>query len=247
MRRTMLTPLLAAAFLAFGVQANAAVINEFFADDAGGDNAEFIELFGSSGESLGGLSLIIVDGDTSGSTTSTNFRRVTQQFDFTSETIPSDGFYVLGSGTTPNVDQAISANALQNGSQTYALVRTQDIAFDATDTDELTQSSVDDITANLIDAVGYIDGSSDDIYFGAANISDGSGFAIDTAQRIPNGLDTDAASDWVTESTFPDSELADTNATPGTINQIIPEPASIVALLLGLAAAGMVRMRRILG
>jgi len=247
MNRTLLTPLLAATFLAFGVQADAAVINEFFADDVGGDDAEFIELFGTSGESLSGISLIVVDGDTGGSTASSSFRRVNEQFDFTTELIPSDGFFVIGFGATPNVDLSVGSSFLQNGSQTYALVRTQDIAFDAGDDDELTQQSVDDITANLIDSVGYTDGSSDDIYFGSVDISDGSGFAIDSAQRIPNGVDTDAAGDWATESTFPDKELGDTSATPGAINQIVPEPASLVALLLAVAAAGMVRMRRVLG
>jgi len=178
--------------LAFGIQANAASINEFFADDTGADDAEFIELFGSPGESLNGISLIVVDGDTNGSTTSSSYRRVNEQFDFTTETIPTDGFYVLGFGTTPNVDQSLSSSFLQNGSQTYALVRTSDIAFEAADTDELTQVSVDNITANLIDAVGYADGASDDVYFGATDLTDGSGFAIDTAQRVPNGLDTDS-------------------------------------------------------
>lgn len=226
-----------------------AVINEFFADDDGGDDAEFVELFGSPGESLSGLSFIVVDGDTSGNTTSSNFNRVTVQIDFTTESIPADGFFVLGGGTTPNVDFSFGVNTLQNGSQTYALVRTADIAFDAEDDDELTEASVNAITANLIDAVGSLDnGEGDLVYFGAPDISDGTGFAIDSAQRIPNGVDTDSAADWLTESTFPEKELADTAATPGTVNAAaIPEPSSILMALMAASGVGAVAMRRRLG
>ncbi len=76
-----------------GTAQGAVVINEFLADDAGGDTEEFVELFGTPGESLNAISLIVVDGDTDGSTTATQYRRVTVQFDFTSEVIPSDGFF----------------------------------------------------------------------------------------------------------------------------------------------------------
>ncbi len=131
-------------------------------------------------------------------------------------------------GSLSGADLSFSTNTLQNGSQTYALVNTSDIAFEASDADELTQASVDAITAALIDGIASLDGDSGDVvYFGATDISDGTGFAIDTAQRIPNGVDTDSSGDWITQSTFPDLEFADTNATPGATNSVaIPEPGS---------------------
>ncbi|NNC86892.1 MAG: PEP-CTERM sorting domain-containing protein [Akkermansiaceae bacterium] len=224
----------------------AVVINEYWADDASTDTAEYVELFGTPGMSLSGLSFIIVDGDTSGNTGSTNYRRVTQQIDFSAEVIPADGFFVLGAGTTPNVDIARPLNWLQNGSQTYALVNTADIAFDAADTDELTQASIDAITANLTDAIGTVDGGAGDhTYFGAPVIGpNGAGFNWDTASRFPNGVDTDSAGDWATQDNFPNNtELGDASdalSTPGTKN--VPEPS--VALLGGLAILFGLRRRR---
>ncbi|MGB6222345.1 PEP-CTERM sorting domain-containing protein [Haloferula sp.] len=213
---------------------SAIVINEIFADDAFGDDAEFVELFGLPGESLSGLSFIVVDGDTGGSTDSSSYRRVNEQYDFTTEVMPSDGFFVIGFGLAPGVADLVETSSfLQNGSQTYALVPTADISYDLVDTDELTQASVDAITASLIDAVGNIDAADDDIYFGATDISDGSGFAIDTASRIPNGVDTDSAGDWLTQSTFePPLELGDSIATPGATN--VPEPSVMILSALGI-------------
>lgn len=221
--------------------AQAVIINEFWADDNSSDTNEFVELFGSPGESLSGLSLIVVDGDTGGSTASSNFRRVTVQVDFTSEVLDSNGFFMIGDGPDISVDLVLSVNSLQNASQTYALVDTLDIDFDPNDTDELTQASVDAITANLTDAVGTTDGSSGDIvYFGAPDITSASSFAADTAQRLPNGFDTDSASDWFEEPFFSGREITNSVATPGAVN--IPEPSTLA--LLGLCLTGIAVRRR---
>lgn len=221
--------------------AEAVVINEFWADDNSSDTNEFIELFGSPGESLNGLSLIVVDGDTSGNVLSGNFRRVTVQIDFTSEVLDSNGFFMIGGGPDISVDLSQSVGFLQNGSQTYALVDTLDIAFDPNDTDELTQVAVDAITANLTDAVGTTDGSSGDlVYFGAPDITSASSFAADTAQRSPNGFDSDSASDWFEEPFFTGREITNSVATPGAVN--VPEPSTLA--LLGLCLTGFTVRRR---
>ena len=224
--------------------ASAAVINEYWADDAFGDDVEFAELFGASGESLSGLSFLIVDGDTGGDTTSGNFLEVNLQVDFTSETIPSDGYLVIGNDAAPNVDIVVTGG-FENGSQTYALVQTADIEYDAVNTENLTEASNTNITANLIDALGTVDGGAGDhVYFGAPGIGPNpAGFAWDTASRFPNGMDTDSASDWATQDNFGlDIEQGDVNdllSTPGVEN--VPEPSSVSLLcLLGLL---MVRRR----
>ena len=63
-------------------------INEYWADDAGGDDVEFAELFGAPGETLDGISFLIVDGDTEGDTGSGNFQEVNLQVDLSGRQWP---------------------------------------------------------------------------------------------------------------------------------------------------------------
>lgn len=214
----------AVAFLASATPAADIVINEYWADDAFGDDAEYIELFGPGGASLAGLSVIVVDGDTGGETTSGNYRSVDLQVDLTG-TLPVDGYYVLGAGTTPEVDLAISLGDLENGSLTIAIVATSDIEYTVEDPDELTQASVDAITANPVtDVVATVDnGDGDHTYFGAPVLGPNpAGFPWDTASRIPNGVDTDSTGDWQTQDNFGLAiELGDANdllSSPGSEN-----------------------------
>ncbi len=223
------------------------MINEYWFDDASTDDAEYIELFGPPGMSLSGLSLIVVDGDTSGNTGSLNYRRVTVQVDFSNETVPGDGFFLLGGGTTPNVDLALPGS-LQNGSQTIALVNTADIVYDASDTDELTQGSVDTITLNLTDAIATVDsGVGDHVYFGTPVLGPNpAGFAWDMAARFPNGADTDSAGDWLLQDNFAlNIELGDANdalSSPGALN--VPEPSTTLLPALGVLFLLRRRIRR---
>lgn len=234
----------AAAIATLAIESHAVVINEIFADDAGGDTNEFIELFGQPGESLDGLSVIVIDNDNAGNTASSSYRRVNRQYDLIVQTIPSDGYYVLGGG--PDLagiaDFPINVGDLQNGSQTYALVRTSDIAYELGDPDELTQTSVDAIAANAIDIVATWDGTAGDLFDFAPVISRPV-FDLDAASRVLNGVDTDSAGDWRVFSTFRRAiELGDSEdffTTPGAVN--VPEPSAIVLVLLGLAACGIRR------
>lgn len=208
--------------------AGAILINEIWAEDPGVDNAEFIELFGAASASLDGLSLIIVDGDTEGQSGTSgpgaNLREVTLQIDFGgSDTLGGDGFLAIGFSTDPVVntlfdrdldtefgDGDFSADEIENGSQTYALVPTGLIAFCSTgvaDTpevgcqgndNELTPGSIADITTGAVDTVATLDGTfGDQFYFGAPLVTDG-GLKFDYAQRIPNGTDTNSPNDWET-------------------------------------------------
>lgn len=217
---------------------NAAVINEVFADDDGADTNEFIELFGQPGESLDGLSLIVIDNDNGGNTASSAYRRVNQQIDFVAVSIPSDGYFVIGGGPglAGIADVPISVGSIQNGSQTYALVNTSDIAYDGTDIDELTQASIDAIAANAIDIVAFSDETPGELFdFGPVI-----GLPNDAASRIPNGVDTDAAADWrgfaIVDRGIELGDSRDVFSSPGRQN--VPEPATILLSTLTIAAYG---------
>ena len=242
------------------VQAFPAVINEIWADDGFGDTNEFIELFGTPGMALDGLSVIIIDNDNGGNTGSSTYRRLNQVWPLDGFNIPADGFFVLGAGpdVAPVTDFGIAVGNLQNGSQTYALVNTADLAFcvagagcmsgaldannEHVDVDELTPASIAAIAANAQDIVGTWNEDVGDLFdFGIQAQHD---FGVDAASRLPNGVDTDTAADWGVFDTFAlDIELGDANdffSSPGATN--IPEPAT--ALLLGMGFLGLVRRRR---
>ena len=214
-----------AALLAMAANAQAAlVINEFWADDAYGDSAEYIELYnnGGSAVTLDGLSVIVVDGDTGGSTSSGNYKRANSQWDL-SGSLAAGAYLLIGAGIAPNPDVSFTLNDLENGSQTYAIVRTVDIGYESPGPPtnrKLTDASVAAITANLVDAVATVDdgGLGDHVYFGATNIG---GYDAtnpwDMACRIPNGVDNNLPADWQTQHNFTLAiELGDVNDALGS-------------------------------
>jgi len=197
------------------------VINEFWVEDTITDSAEYIELYnkGAGPVSLDGLSVIIVDGDTSGYVLNYDYRRVTLQVDLTG-ILPAGGFYLIGSGLTPNPDDETRLNDIQNGTQTFALVATSDIAYEA-DGVHLTEASIAAITANPVtDAVTNFDGTTGDhSYFNAPIIGDPSGHAWGTASRVPNG--TGAWSNTYAQNNYQNVELGnayDALSSPGVAN-----------------------------
>ncbi len=216
------------------------LINEIWADDPGQDDVEFIELFGTPSASLNGRSLIVIDGDTAGDESAFQYRRVTVQIDFTgAHALNGSGFFLIGTGSGIGAvdidldavggDGDTFADELQNGSQTYALVPTADIAYctsvglpDAScnsDGTQLTAASAAALTASAYDAVATLDATVGDHRYlvGAAPLVQDNGFAIDHGHRIPNGTDTDGASDWETQFSFELGDPADPS-TPNTAN-----------------------------
>lgn len=200
------------------------LINEIWADDPYTDTNEFIELWSSTAANLENYSLIIVDGDTDGDTSSVNYRKVNFQADFTSSHTFDNDYFTMGNGPeadppTSDVDLDVTfgdgegdVDEIENGSQTYALVQTSLIAFCTSsgvpdsyctdDDDQLTQDSVDAITAairtNLADAVATRYGSFDHVYFYAPLVQDSGWYQFAYGQRIPDHQDTNMASDWET-------------------------------------------------
>lgn len=153
------------------------LINEFmFNPSASGDPNEFIEVKGDANTDYSEWSLIVVDGDGS----------VAGKIDnvFQLGTTNSSGYWV-----TP-----YQKNALQNGTQTVLLVKD----FTGKVGDDLDTANTGTFTSTpwseIGDTIAVSDGGSGDPTYANAPVLTGK--LIAGASRIPDGTDTDSASDW---------------------------------------------------
>lgn len=172
-------------------------INEFSASTTGTD-VEYVEIFGDPNTDYSAYTILEIEGD-SGTAAGT-----------VDEVIP------LGTTDVNGLYLAnLPANALENGSLSLLLVKNfsgalntdldtnDDGAFDATPWDAVT------------DSVAVNDGGAGDLTYGVPSLGvsyDGLPFAPGGASRIPDGFDTDAATDWVRN----DFDLAGISGFPGT-------------------------------
>jgi predicted extracellular nuclease len=198
---------------------NGPVINEFSASTTGAD-VEYVEVYGEAYTDYSVYTILEIEGDSS-----SNEGTVDEVVAV--GTTDAAGFW-LGS---------LPSNALENGTVSLLLVNNftgsfgtdldtdDDGVFDATPWDE------------IVDSVAVNDGGSGDITYGVPALGpnyDGvSNFAPGGASRIPDGLDTDSASDWVRNDFdlagipgFDGSPvLGEALNTPGEPNQLyVPPP-----------------------
>lgn len=175
-------------------------INEFSASTAGTD-VEYVEIFGEPDTDYSAYTVLEIEGDFSGSNTGTVDEVISLG------TTDATGFYLVN----------LPANALENGSLSLLLVKNFTGALgDDLDTDENGSLDVTPWDA-IVDAVSVNDGGASDLTYGVPALGqnyDGvSSFAPGGASRIPDGFDTDAASDWVRN----DFDLAGIPGFAGTI------------------------------
>lgn len=224
--------------------ASGAMLNEVRLNAPGSETpSEFIELVGSPGESLDGLSFVGIGDD------GANVGTVENLVDLTGQVIPADGFFVIASSDFGGVNSALGFDAsvvdffglneqLENNDVVSYLLVT---GFDATnfpvgsdlDTDD---NEVLDFTpwTGIVDGVGLLDDEpGDPDYTGQLGIPalgpDGS-FVPAHIYRVPDG------GDWQI-GPFSSGDAVDT---PGASN--IPEPSAAGLLLAGLL--GFVRRQR---
>ncbi len=192
-------------------------INEFSASTTGTD-VEYVEIFGAPNTDYSAYTVLEIEGDTTGA-------GVVDEV-ISLGTTDANGFYLA----------SLPANALENGSVSLLLVKNftgalgddldtnNDGAFDATPWEA------------IADAVSVNDGGAGDFTYGVPALGpnyDGvSSFAPGGASRIPDGFDTEAASDWVRNDFdlagipgFPGSiVLGEAYNTPGAPNEIFVPP-----------------------
>lgn len=170
-------------------------LNEVYCDSPGTDTLEYIELHGPPAHSLSGLTVVTIEGDSE-----SDIGAVRRAWSL-SDPIPDDGFYVLGTTTTPNVDMNVgTSNVLQNGAATILLVSDY-TAPPGGDVDADDDGAVDAgiSIGTIVDSVARFDKSTapNVAYFSApivgpaAYISSGLNIA-----RRTDGVDTDIPADW---------------------------------------------------
>jgi len=199
--RTLISNFIAVMAIAASQHALAAtgdpvLLNEVLASHTGSDNTEFIELFGTPGTSLAGLSVIVVESDAFSPGT------IDRRFDFKPfHSVGANGFFLLGNCSglpanySVNPDASIFSNYLENSSLTVALVETASLSGG-------TGSNVTG-TEVVRDAVALTDGDAGDVfYFGAPVIGPDGSFFPAGARRLVDGADTDTAGDWAIGSFF---------------------------------------------
>lgn len=98
--------------LLFGATQAQVVINEVDADQFGTDAAEFIEIYGTPGQSLNGMVMVWFNG-----AAGTSYKTT----DLTGYSIPASGYFVIGNAGVPNVNLTFAGNTLQNGADAIAI------------------------------------------------------------------------------------------------------------------------------
>ncbi|MFQ5490521.1 MAG: PEP-CTERM sorting domain-containing protein [Phycisphaerae bacterium] len=233
MQRTILG--IALALMLLAVPASAATwLNEIYASHSGTDDQEFIELIGDPGL-FGDLSVVVIEGDSS---SSTGMGIVDRVWDLSAETMPTDGYFVLGDTAVANVDFVLGAsNTIENGSETFLLIQgnllTVGDDIDANN-DGIIEAPFDN-PGTILDSIGLIDGGYTGGGAGSDNVYYGAGTAGPDGSFLPAGIfrTSDFPNPWdPTFLDFSDTANLDRTRTPG--GQNVPEPASLALLALGL-------------
>ncbi|TGN60124.1 ExeM/NucH family extracellular endonuclease [Paracoccus liaowanqingii] len=168
------------------VSAQPLVISKILGSTTGTDT-EFVELFGQPGQSLEGLSLIVVESDAIAQN-----GQIDARIDFTADhKIGDNGFFLVGNelvqttyGVTPNA--LVANDFIENSNYTLALVETASLTGNA-----VTGAEV------AVDAVGISDGEdASSFHLGAPVVGPDGSFLPAGAIRVENGVDTDQAADF---------------------------------------------------
>lgn len=233
--------LVAAAVAALGIVAVAPaqvapLINEYVANHTGTDTHEYVEIFASPNSNLSSLTILQIEGDTTGAGVVDTVLAV--------GTTDAGGFWV----------SSFLGNEFENGTMTLMLVSDftgsdgQDLDTNNDGTFDLTPWS------SIVGALGIYDGGTGDWNYAAVTLNpdfDGGTLTVGGASRLPNGVNTNTIADW-TRNDFDGMGLpgfvgtpdaGEALNTPGTTNSPVPEPATMVALIAGLGAL-MARRRR---
>ncbi len=191
---------------------SSAVINEFVFNHTGTDVNEYVEVFAGANEDLSALTLIEIEGDTTGSGVIDGVWALS--------TANGSGFWTTG----------LLDNEIENGTVTLLLVEgfSGAVGNDLDTNDDGTLDS-EPWTA-VVDSIAVTDGGSGDNTYGDTTLApdfDGGGFTVGGASRIPDGADNWVRNDFDGAGlpAFPGATAAPGEAinTPGLTNAMVDE------------------------
>lgn len=189
-------------------------INEFSASTAGTD-VEYVEIFGTPNTDYSAYKILEIEGDAG-----TGVGTVEEVISL--GTTDANGLYLFN----------LPANALENGTISLLLVKNFTGAINS-DLDADNNGTLDTTPWDSIaDSVAVNDGGAGDVTYGVPTLGvsyDGAPFAPGGASRIPDGFDTDAATDWVRNDfdlagipTFTGTPVyGEAYNTPGALNSVV--------------------------
>ena len=158
------------------------VINEFTFNHTGIDTHEYVEIFGSPNTDYSSLTIIEIEGDSTGAGVVDGA--------FTVGLTDAQGYWTTG----------FLSNVIENGTVTLLLVENFSGALG--DDLDIDNDGVLDFTpwTSVVDAIAVMNGGPTDQTY--ANVTllqgfDGISATVGGASRIPNGEDTDTVGDWV--------------------------------------------------
>ncbi len=197
---------------------NTVTINEVDSDTPGTDTAEFIELYNNSPTpfSLDNYFLVLYNGSTDGT-------YLTQ--DLSGNTIPANGFFVIGGAEVPTVNLILADGFLQNGADAVALFR---YSGGPPGTGVFPASAANALPANfeLLDAVVYDTSDADDLGLldaltpGQPQIDEGggpNGSGNDSIARVPDGGTALDTTTFVAQAPTPGATNVPPDVTPPTV------------------------------
>ena len=207
-----------AAIACLATQGFSQSLNELYVSMTGTDDQEFVEIKGTGGASLDGMMLLVIEGESTSA-----FGTLDRAIDLTGNTIPLDGYFVVGNTAVTNLDlDAGASNVFENGTETFYLISTTDVAavtaLLGTNVDadlDLVTDIANMSTVTILDLVAMTEGGTDVTYDGAQTVGPDGTF-------LPAGIfrGEDAPNGWCLD-TFLDFNLG-ADRTPGAMNISCP-------------------------
>jgi predicted extracellular nuclease/phosphodiesterase/alkaline phosphatase D-like protein len=218
----------------------AAVINEFFFNNAGTDTLEYIEIYFPTAYAGDPLYVLQIEGDVAANITQRG--RV--------DSVHAVAAAAAGGYTLLN----LAPNTLENGAFTLLLVASPTLPGTAGSDDGANDFDADNdgvldaaFPYAILDAVGIADDAADSTYAGAVRLTNSTG-SVGGFSRIPNGSDTNTNADWMpndqaldpNDDSDPTPDVGEARNTPGAANQreaAGPPPAIVVGVPVSSALA----------